>query len=129
MSKWRDDWPGENDVGRRVELELADGRKVEGALLLDHSTEHDPDDAPLFLVQDDAGVTHRLVNVANWRFSEHSGAAPWPLSSGDGLASAALDLQRRVRYLELEIREAIQPLLRWFISQTGLAPIGIEIDL
>lgn len=126
---WNAEWPTEGDAGRIVEIELADGRVVQGPLLPDPDAEHDPEDAPLFVVQDDAGVTHRLVNAVNWRFAERRQNGPSPVPAGGNLAQAALELQRRVRYLEMEMREAIQPLLQRFVEQTGLAPSEIVVDL
>lgn len=105
------------------------GRTLQGELLLDVEAERDPEDAPLFVVRDVGGVTYRLVNVARWRFLDEPGAAPWPLSADGDLARAALELRRRVRYLEVELREAMQPLVRRFIDQTGLVPGQLTIEL
>ena len=64
---WGDKWPDWQDTGKRVELTLADGRKVVGTLRADDMTPG-PDEAPIFTVKLDDGLTIDFVDHEDWRF-------------------------------------------------------------
>lgn len=62
-------WPDWEDVGRKVEIELPDGRTVQGELLLkDFFPNGTQDEVPLFDVQTRYGTLHDLAASQQWRF-------------------------------------------------------------
>lgn len=64
MAEWTTtDWPDWKDSGRRVEVELEDGRTVQGGLFVS-----DFSPVPVFEVRDDAGHEHSFAANNRWRF-------------------------------------------------------------
>ncbi len=70
MAEWTTtDWPGWRDSGRRVEVELEDGRTVQGELFVaDFFPDGEGDEVPVFEVRCDDGTEHGFAANRRWRF-------------------------------------------------------------
>lgn len=70
MAEWMTtDWPDWKDAGRRVEVELEDGRTVQGELFVgDFFPDGEGDEVPVFSVRDDAGQEYSFAANKRWRF-------------------------------------------------------------
>ena len=69
-TKWSDAWPDWPDAGKHAEIELGDGTIVAGKLSVDDfSQDGEGDEAPVFVVIDDAGKKHSFADNERWRFA------------------------------------------------------------
>ena len=65
------EWPGLIDAGRRVEVQLPDGRRFVGTLEIEDTILVDDEEMPLFAIVDDAGRRHGFSDAVNWRYVDH----------------------------------------------------------
>lgn len=70
MTEWTTtEWPDWTDAGRRVEVDLEDGRTVQGELFVaDFFPDDQGDEVPMFQVRSDDGKAHEFAANKRWRF-------------------------------------------------------------